>query len=169
MSNNSFMGVKRPVRRTSRAPGDSGRRPPGKIYKSDARADSGRAEITRSRLLLLQYAGLTLLAMALELGVLGWVAARVAAFARSEQAAEMQEVLATREHLAPLLQHLARWHPLPERLRGIMQVPPSLRTLSPARSLPGRETGLGRDRHWRTASACLSFPARESPEARLGC
>lgn len=103
--------------------------------------------------------------MALELGVLGWVAARVAAFARSEQAAEMQELLATREHLAPLLQHLARWHPLPERLRGIMQVPPSLRTLPPARSLPGRETGLGRGRRCRTTSACLSRTgeSRRSP------
>ncbi|XP_041979688.1 uncharacterized protein LOC121733498 [Aricia agestis] len=73
------------------------------------------------RALLATYAAGSLLLVAGEVGATLWVAGRVREWLGSAQAAELAHALRTSEYLAPLLQHLAYFHPLPERLRDILR------------------------------------------------
>lgn len=54
----------------------------------------------------------------------GWLAAQALAWSRSAAAAQLSEALALSEHLRPLLQYMARWHPLPHRVEELIQVTP---------------------------------------------
>lgn len=62
-----------------------------------------------------------------------WTAQRIIAWLDGAQAAQMAEVLEVREHLEPLLQFLARWHPLPGKINELVQVsgrrPPPLHSV----------------------------------------
>ena len=71
---------------------------------------------------VLQYAGLLTALMVGQLVFGGWLAAQALAWSRSAAAAQMQEALALTEHLRPVLQYLARWHPLPHRIEAIIEV-----------------------------------------------
>ncbi|CAH0720298.1 unnamed protein product, partial [Brenthis ino] len=50
----------------------------------------------------------------------GWVAWRVRRWLRGDDAAELRHALALGDHLHPLLQHLAHYHPLPEKVNQLM-------------------------------------------------
>ncbi|CAH2046642.1 unnamed protein product, partial [Iphiclides podalirius] len=73
------------------------------------------------RLLLVMYAALMAAMVSAQTAWGWWTGVRVAAWARSAQADELRRALQLREHLAPLLQHLAHWHPLPQRLNTIIK------------------------------------------------
>ncbi|XP_061713983.1 uncharacterized protein LOC133522626 isoform X1 [Cydia pomonella] len=73
------------------------------------------------RILLYTYAGLMTLGMALEIALGVWVYSRIVAFMNSPAAEEMEQILATREHLHPLLEHLSRWHKIPEHLSDLVK------------------------------------------------
>ncbi|CAG5002876.1 unnamed protein product [Parnassius apollo] len=72
-------------------------------------------------LLLLTYAVLMACAVGGETAFAWWTGTRVAAWARSAQAHELRRALQLREHLLPLLQHLATWHPLPQHIHDIIK------------------------------------------------
>lgn len=69
-----------------------------------------------------QYAVLMAAMVSAQTAWAWWTGARVAAWARSAQADELRRALEVREHLAPLLQHLAYWHPLPQKLNDLIKV-----------------------------------------------
>lgn len=51
-----------------------------------------------------------------------WTGVRLAGWAHSAQAEDLRHAMRLREHLAPLLQDLAQWHPLPQKLNTIIKV-----------------------------------------------
>lgn len=51
-----------------------------------------------------------------------WLAWRVRRWLRGGQAQELRHALALSDHLHPLLQHLAHYHPLPEKVNQLMEV-----------------------------------------------
>ncbi|XP_063362697.1 uncharacterized protein LOC134651524 isoform X2 [Cydia amplana] len=73
------------------------------------------------RILLYTYAGLMTLGIALEIALGVWVYCRIVTFLNSPEAEEMAHILATKEHLDPLLQHLSRWYKIPEHLSALVK------------------------------------------------
>ncbi|CAK1585056.1 unnamed protein product [Parnassius mnemosyne] len=72
-------------------------------------------------LLLITYAAVMAGTVGGETAWAWWTGARVAAWARTAQAHELRRALQLREHLLPLLQHLAHWHPLPQHIHDILK------------------------------------------------
>lgn len=60
--------------------------------------------------------------LALEVGWAVWTGRSIAAWLHSDQAAKMMELAELREHLQPILQILAKYHPLPERIAALIEV-----------------------------------------------
>lgn len=58
-----------------------------------------------------------------EAGWAAWTGVRLAAWLRSEQAARMLDLLELRDQLRPLLDFLGRYHPLPDHIKDLMEVP----------------------------------------------
>uniref|UniRef100_A0A2H1WU93 SFRICE_028667 n=1 Tax=Spodoptera frugiperda TaxID=7108 RepID=A0A2H1WU93_SPOFR len=50
-----------------------------------------------------------------------WLALQVAAWQQSEAARQLAEALELSDHLRPLLDYMARWHPLPQRVDELIQ------------------------------------------------
>ncbi|XP_047990360.1 uncharacterized protein LOC125229539 isoform X2 [Leguminivora glycinivorella] len=73
------------------------------------------------RILLYAYAVVMSLGMALEIALGIWVYSRITDFLNSPEFEELEHILATREHLQPLLQHLSRWHQIPEHLSALVK------------------------------------------------
>lgn len=51
-----------------------------------------------------------------------WISVRVSRWARGPTASDLNHALALQDDLHPLLQHLARFHPLPEKVHRLIQV-----------------------------------------------
>ncbi|XP_068617299.1 uncharacterized protein [Battus philenor] len=73
------------------------------------------------RLLLVTYAALMAMMVSVQTAWGWWTAARVSAWARSAEANELHRAMQIKEHLTPLLQDLAHWHPLPQKINEIMK------------------------------------------------
>lgn len=98
----------------------------------------------------LQYAAVIATLFCVQVACLSWTSFRVAAWLEGAQAEQVAEALAVREHLAPLLQYLARWHPLPARIRELVE--------EAERDLP---------RNLHVAVAALALAAALQPAATL--
>ncbi|XP_046977504.1 uncharacterized protein LOC124543338 isoform X2 [Vanessa cardui] len=73
------------------------------------------------RALLVLYATATFLVVWCEAVWGSWVTYRVLRWLRGKQAAELRHALQLSDHLHPLLQHLAHYHPLPEKVNQLME------------------------------------------------
>ncbi|XP_026501056.1 uncharacterized protein LOC113404397 isoform X1 [Vanessa tameamea] len=73
------------------------------------------------RVLLILYATTTFLVVWCEVVWGCWVTYRVLRWMRGKQAAELRHALQLSDHLHPLLQHLAHYHPLPEKVNQLME------------------------------------------------
>ncbi|VVD05084.1 unnamed protein product [Leptidea sinapis] len=73
------------------------------------------------RNLLVMYAVGVSLCLAVAAGWATWVWLRVARWCRSQAAQELQHAADVTDQLRPLLEQLAHWHPLPQKLKDIIQ------------------------------------------------
>ncbi|CAH2085116.1 unnamed protein product [Euphydryas editha] len=73
------------------------------------------------RALLILFATITLVVVWCEAAWAGWVTLRVLRWNRGSQAEELHHAVQVSDHLEPLLQHLAHFHPLPEKVNLIIQ------------------------------------------------
>lgn len=80
-----------------------------------------------------QYAALMATLVLGEVAFCVWLALQVVAWQQSEAARQLAEALELSDHLRPLLDYMARWHPLPQRVDELIQVPRSAPT---ARAVP---------------------------------
>ncbi|XP_022835064.1 uncharacterized protein LOC111362598 isoform X2 [Spodoptera litura] len=81
------------------------------------------AHIARARraLLLYVYAALMTMLVLGEVAFCAWLALQVLAWQQSEAARQLAEALELSDHLRPLLDYMARWHPLPHRVDQLIQ------------------------------------------------
>ncbi|KAF9422749.1 hypothetical protein HW555_001743 [Spodoptera exigua] len=68
------------------------------------------------------YAALMTMLVLGEVAFCGWLAMQVVAWQQSEAARQLAEALELSDHLRPLLDYMARWHPLPHRVDELIQV-----------------------------------------------
>ncbi|XP_038214237.1 uncharacterized protein LOC119834031 [Zerene cesonia] len=95
------------------------------------------------RLLLYVYAAGVSSALVAQTAAGAWVWARVHAWARSDAAHELQRAAALADLLRPLLDHLAHWHPLPDKLNDLIQVCCAIQNVLPV--ITHVNTGMNRD------------------------
>ncbi|XP_013139358.1 PREDICTED: uncharacterized protein LOC106103980 [Papilio polytes] len=73
------------------------------------------------RLLLVMYGCVMVMMVSAQTAWGWWTGVRLAGWAHSAQADDLRHAMRLREHLAPLLQDLAQWHPLPQKLNTIIK------------------------------------------------
>ncbi|XP_013165943.1 PREDICTED: uncharacterized protein LOC106116608 isoform X1 [Papilio xuthus] len=73
------------------------------------------------RLLLVMYGCVMVMMVSTQTAWGWWTGVRLAGWAHSAQAEELRRAMRLREHLAPLLQDLSQWHPLPQKLNNLIK------------------------------------------------
>lgn len=70
----------------------------------------------------MQFAAGTAVAVWCEAAWAGWLTVRILRWTRGGRAAEVQHAVQVTDHLEPLLEHLAHYDPLPEKVHQIIRV-----------------------------------------------
>lgn len=69
-----------------------------------------------------QFAAVTAVVLWCEAAWVGWLTLRILRWTRGAPAAEMRHAVQVTDHLGPLLEHLAHYNPLPEKVHQIIRV-----------------------------------------------